>query len=800
MGTNSKAGHAAYAVTPAGPKTFAPSAADDALLQHFAAICAHTTEPADVAEEDLKFVAGIVQGGIDPDDPTGPPAIDLPDDPVEGFGMFSAAVGAALAAESQLSDTAAGPYHQQLQALTSEYLASLTPDELVEVAAASGFHYPDLVGFTGRAPHPLAVWLDPAVPADAEAKKKIQALAQARYDALCAGETVNGMSLRQWALPAPASGLPQGFDGWLASKAQLVDAQSSFDAAAAAVTVEGSTASAARIAVLLHCENRIATAQNPALTDDFAVATAAARHQVDQLLGSVTAAQLGTAVLKAKNAKTVDDSHTKTLNAQQILQLLRASTSAGERQELHAAVIERSAMLSSSAACAGEAAVVLASGPLDHEKAGALTQQVRAIAVVYKASSSWDTVDPAPDNQVVLQAGQTAVLAWADEQKVADLREFVTSNGIASPVEAVVATKATLGKLLKGHLDASPSAVSVVKQELGVKTAVPNAPKPVAAPVIGKPRSRFGAQHAQLVAALHQAQAAHAVVPKPLDPAAVAAWDFGTGTPAKLGGTHPKTLHTGPDGTTWIAKREGTSHGGANTQAEAAASRLVARAGLPAVPVYATKVEGKPVSVQPMLPGTKPMSGSPSSWSQADVDEIVRLHVTSWALGNHDAHHDNVLRTGDGGLVPIDLGQSFKNFGQDKLALGYRPSTTAVYDQVYDAHLAGSLGKGVQVNPAVAHSVIRRLESVPDAEWRATLHTTAYSGASQNMKWVAPMRARAAKTHGIAESAVTAGQIAESFLDHAVERKKNLRRDFVKFFSGDLKISSASALQHLGKA
>src|SRR5947208_483544 len=133
MGTNAKTGHAAYAVAPAGSEIDAPGAGADVLLQHFAAVCAHAAEPADAAEENLKFVAGIAQGGIDPDDPLGPPAIDLPDDPVDGYGLFSAAVGSALAAESQLSDTAAGPYHQQLQTLSTEYLATLTPEELAAI-------------------------------------------------------------------------------------------------------------------------------------------------------------------------------------------------------------------------------------------------------------------------------------------------------------------------------------------------------------------------------------------------------------------------------------------------------------------------------------------------------------------------------------------------------------------------------------------------------------------------------------------------------------------------------------------
>ncbi|MEU8632522.1 hypothetical protein AB0C38_10165 [Amycolatopsis sp. NPDC048633] len=798
MGTNAKTDHAAYAVAPAGPKAYAPIAGDDALLQHFAAICAHTEEPADTAEENLTLVAAIVQGGIDPDDPYGPPAIDIPDNAVEGYGLFSAAVGAALAAESQVSDTAAGPYHQQLQVLTAEYLAGLTPEELVEIAAAAGFEQPNLVGIAGQAPHPLAVWLDPSTPADSEAKKKIQALAQARHAALCAGEAVNGKTMTEWNIPAAVAALPPGFEGWPALEADLAEVQTDFDTFAAIVAKQGSATSPDKIATLLHWENQIATAQNPMLASEFSAATAAARHQVDQLLSTVTAAQLSTAVTTAKLGGKITDDQLQTLGAHHVLQLLRAATPAGERDEISGVVAERSAMLANSKACAGQVSAVL-SGPLDQATAGALVQQVRAIAEVHAAAATWNTLDPAPVHQAALQAGQSKVLAWADEQKVIDLRKFVVASGVATAAEASVATKATLGKLLQGHLNASTSDVGTIKTTLKAKQ--PPAPKPaVASPGAGKPRSRFGMQHAQLVAALQHAQAAHTAVPKPLDPAAVAAWDFGTGEPANLGGTHPKTLHTGPDGTTWIAKRESKPHAGAITQAEAAASRLTARAGLPAVPVYATKVGGNPVSVQPLLPGAKPMSGAPASWSQADVDEVVRLHVTSWALGNHDPHHGNVLRTPAGGLVPIDLGQAFKNFGRDRLALGYRPSTTAVYHQIYDAHLAGQLGKGVQVNPAVAHSVIRRLESVPDAEWRATLHTTAYAGASQDVTWVPPMRARAASTQGIAESAVTSSQIAESFLDYAVERKKNLRRDFVKFFTDEVKISSAVALQHLGKS
>ncbi|HEY3471868.1 MAG TPA: hypothetical protein VGL47_42510 [Amycolatopsis sp.] len=785
MGTNAKAGHAAYAVTPAGSVDTA-AASSDAFLQHIAAVCAHTEEPADAAEENLKFVAGLVAGGVDPEDPFGPPAIDLPDDPVEGFGVFSAAVGTALAAESQLSDTAAGPYHQQLQVLSAEYLAALTPEQLKEIAAGAGFEHPALVG--GQA---LAGWLDPAIPADAETKKKIQALAKVRYDALCAGQTVNGKTLSEWKLASAKTDLPEGLDRWLATEADLAEVQADFDAAAALVAKQGAAAKPEQVATLLHWENRIATAQSVDGSGDFGTTAAATRHHVDELLGGVTAYQLSAAVEAGKDQGQITEPQLQTLDAHQVLQLLRASTPAAERQEITGIVAERSALLANSAACAHGVSAALAAGDLDLTTAGTLVQQLRAMAEVRTAAETWNNVEPAPLNEPLIHFGQGKVLAWADGQKIADLRKFVTTTGITTATEAAAATRSKLGKMLENHLNGASAVVGPAKQGSTPKAQAKSAP------AVPKLRSRFGMQHAQLVAALQQAQAAHAAIPKPLDAAVVAAWDFGPGTPANLGGTHPKTLHTGPDGTTWIAK--GEAQGGAIAQTEAAASRLAARAGLPVVPVYATKVNGKPVSVQPLLAGAKPISGKVASWSQADVDEIVRLHVTSWALGNHDAHNGNVLRTGAGGLVPIDQGQAFKNFGRDRLKLDYRPSATSVYHEVYDAHLAGKLGPGVQVNPAAAHSIIHRLESVPDAEWRAMLHTAAHKGAERNLSWVAPMRTRAAKTHGIAESAVTTAQIAESFLDYAVERKKNIRHDFVKFFTDEVKIASASALQHLGK-
>ncbi len=176
--------------------------------------------------------------------------------------------------------------------------------------------------------------------------------------------------------------------------------------------------------------------------------------------------------------------------------------------------------------------------------------------------------------------------------------------------------------------------------------------------------------------------------------------------------------------------------------------------------------------------------------------------MAAWLAGDHDGKPDNVLRTPSGGLVPIDQGQAFKFYGTDKLDMSFHPNATygaerPVYHQLYEAHLNGALGPGVTINPLVAHPVIKQYEKMPDAQLRAILHDTAHQGAASGVvAWIPAMRARAASKHGISESAVTKTQIAESFLDHACERKHALRSAFADFFTSQVKLPAAAALRH----
>jgi hypothetical protein len=322
---------------------------------------------------------------------------------------------------------------------------------------------------------------------------------------------------------------------------------------------------------------------------------------------------------------------------------------------------------------------------------------------------------------------------------------------------------------------------------------VPKAVTPTTAPLSSGPSvstgraadGSFSAKHQSIVAALKAHQAVTADLPPRPSQADVGSWSFGPGQSAALGGAHQKTLHAAPDGSMWLFKPDST--GGARAAAEAAASQIYQRVGIPSVGVYERELAGLVGSIQPIVSGASNLSANPKSWSQSDIDAMVRMHVAVWGVGDHDANHTNVLRTPSGGLLPVDGGQAFKFFGSDRLDVDYHPNGSygaapPVFHQAYKAASAGGLAPGVRIRPEAALPAIKAFEAIPESQYRSMVAGVGAKGVAGGAHWVPTMRKAAQKRLGT--KTVSDSEVAAEFVHQAVARKQGLRKAFASFFAG----------------
>lgn len=250
-----------------------------------------------------------------------------------------------------------------------------------------------------------------------------------------------------------------------------------------------------------------------------------------------------------------------------------------------------------------------------------------------------------------------------------------------------------------------------------------------------------------------------------------------------LGGVHTKYIYADQKGREWLFKPDKYS-GGAVAEAESAASRIARRVGQPAVDVYVTETPKGKGSIQPFIKDAKKLGPDPTKYSPAQVRALVREHVLSWALSEHDAKHDNFVVTPGGAVVGVDKGQSFKYFGEDRLSLDYHPnkvhgSQEPVYYALYRAAKTGK----VKINPYDALPVIEALEKIPDGEYREMLRPVVdaalKSPSKDKVAWWERMKNLAAQRLGHEPAD---NEVAEEFIRRACERKNNLRKDFAEFF------------------
>ena len=688
----------------------------------------------------------------------------------------------------------------QIHAAVTAWLAALPADDLYQLAADAGLEHAEELS-----PGAVAHWLDPSYHPAAASKLNIAAKALERHLAKVADGT---------AVDPPA---PADANSWAATPGQLLDAQSAFTAALGAMPAPPAVhhwykpppPDPAPLAALLAAEQTLATAHCPELADQHAAACAAAKKAVDAAIDKHPAAarQLIGAGLDATH---IAPAAAATLSPADVLALQRATTPASTVAELHAAVETRSAQLATE--LAAHSALVNAAGPLEAASIGAFAANAAAYRTAHTQIAAWRPAATAPaPAPTFLGADHLAATfrAAAKTTPIAELRAGTAAMGL-DKTAAATASRAqlqnwALGAWHPGHNQAAIAAAIAHKPAPTTEPAAPpsatgNSPPPdpsssaLSGSGLTAGSGRWHAKHAQLVAGLKHHAATLGDLPARPDPAAVAAWTFTAGPANNLGGMHTKSVHTAPDGSTWMFKPD--THGRARATAEATANRILHRVGIPTIPVYERRLGKQPGTVQPLLTGAGQLPASPSAWSQADVDAIVRYHAAAWVVGDHDAKHDNLLRTPAGGLVPIDHGQAFKFYGRDKLSSSYHPNGSygappPVWHQLYEAHRSGGLAPGVTVRPHVAAPVIKAFEAVPDSEFAALLRPTATTGATNPaIHWRDTMAARATAA---GHTHPTPADVADAFVAHGLERKHGLRAAFVSFFTAE-KIAGADIL------
>lgn len=700
------------------------------------------------------------------------------------FQEMSAAVGSASAAlphsdMPQLSAEANDAIH----AASKEWLAGKSKEELDALAIEAGLQHPEMVSHKA-----LAFWLDPSYPNAIEQKAKVAAAAVARYDEAVADGKI---------IPKPE--LPEG--AWLATAEEAGQAYSDVLAAAEKVASEHGVPQANALLELVNAENKLATAHCPELSLD--APKAEIKKIVTDKLGSADGDIKNYAIRSLiKDGGDLPEGMSL-LDGSTGFELLRGSTPQSIKDDIGKIIEARKPIHAEYIAAQDVLKNLTEGGSWYVSKGKGFSSKDDVLAFNSAAPTYLDH-----QNTIMGWGAADGLEGWLHQDDaakifrqnakalpIADLRASAEEMGMP---DTKGASRAQLQNYMIGqwHNQIDPADIAA---EIAAKKNKPAAPagtapaSPAAAgaggsgTVVSLPQTAGSgawlAKQKQTIATLKHHAASLSDMPERPAAADVSGWAFSEGPSMSLGGAHAKSVKTAPDGSLWMFKPSE----GHRAISEASANGILHRVGIPTVPVYKHKVHGKHGTVQPLMKGASNFNADPSKWSQGDVDAIVRYHAAAWVVGDHDAKHDNLLRTPSGGLVPIDHGQAFKFWGRDKLSTEYHPNSSygaqpPVWNVLYEAAKTGKLAKGVEVRPAAAAPVIKAFESIPDSEYSGMLAPIAKAGAaSSNSHWKETMQKRAAKKFGV--SSPDAKQIAETFIDYGVERKNGVRHAFMKFFT-----------------
>lgn len=240
-----------------------------------------------------------------------------------------------------------------------------------------------------------------------------------------------------------------------------------------------------------------------------------------------------------------------------------------------------------------------------------------------------------------------------------------------------------------------------------------------------------------------------------------------------LGGSGQKSIYKDGSGQEYLFKPALSKSGKqedfrAYVQEAASAIQQLAYEGGEFIEVKAITLDGKFGTIQPLIENggdLKAMQSSLNQLPQAMREQIQAEHVIDWLISNHDAHGGQFIISKSGQVLGIDKEQAFRYFPDDKLDWKYHPNSSyGEQEPIYNTLMKDWVAGKIDLNPNHILPYIQRIEAIPDDEYKKLLQ---------------PYAEARFKTSG--------GKVIQidvlDFMEAAVDRKNNLRKDFEELYS-----------------
>lgn len=723
----------------------------------------------------------------------------------------------------------------------AQFLAGLPPEDLKKAALAAGFKYPSLAGSSdGGKAGSLVFWLNPGYtsPGALMKKSKVQSAISAKFEALSDEEKAAVLAQeQQWADALAAAGVQVAVEGSEGVKALEPVSEEEFQERVAATVQLGAALLqkitdkadlseeewAAALDEFQQAAAKVAGAfvpgQQPGWLSQqkelaaFAESFKQFLHQNVYLVAydkhfATFAAVLGK---KAAEAHEIPPVGMLALTKYEIAALWDPLTPGDVKASLAKKAKDAAPKISENIEKLQAGIVLLAEPEPEADKLFATVAEVKEVAEELKplipmTSAGQSFVAALTGTEVPTYHYIVSDLAYnvkeaVDGMGMGALRATAVGFGLpASVAYSKKATKAQLKAFIAGKALGTLAPGSVqnklkwAEKKLGALqgTTQTTAPPPSKAPQAPAKATKPAPFAVMGVAFQERIQALKGILQQRAAAAKLPQWKgreyvqslalHHEGSASHLGGVHEKHFYRDPSGQRYLFKPDKHS-GGAVAAAEEAAAELARKIGLPSVEVRKVRIGGRDGALQPFLSNAKPMSADPVHWTPDQRQGVMMHHVVDWLTGDHDGNPSNFILVDGNTPIRIDRGQAFKFIGSDRLDLDYEPNKQhgAAPHAATLLYRAVKSGK-IQVDPRTVLPVIQAIEKMPDEEYRSILRPVAEHGAkSKKAAWYQAMEERAAKAKKGGKA--TAAEVAEAFLDAALERKKTIRETFEAFFS-----------------